>query len=159
MKKFRDWLRKFLGIDDDIKELKRSQDKSVDSLLNTIESNRKYILKRRDEIEELKSQIDDKDRKIQHLEKELFCYNSKLNKLNLTLKSVVNIGVDIDYYHKNEHSWAVVCIGGDMKVVKFMDLKRKDAREVMCILESFSCANHVVDSPPMYMFDDIFKFD
>lgn len=70
----------------------------------------------------------------------------RTNKIHNTLENIVNIGVDVDARHDGR-SWAVICIEGNMNIVKFVDLNRSDARHVMDFLKSFEVSKRLIDAP------------
>lgn len=88
-------------------------------------------------------------------------YNSEsIRLLHSTIENVVHIGTDVRQFPNNrEHSWAVVCIEGKINIVKFVDLDRKDAREVLDFLKHFEGGRNCIDVPNKEMFyDGLFKF-
>jgi hypothetical protein len=76
------------------------------------------------------------------------------------VENVVYIGTDVVQHPNNyNHSWAVICIEGNMNIVKFVDLDRKNAREILDFIKHFEAGRHCVDSPYKQMFyDGLFKF-
>lgn len=80
-----------------------------------------------------------------------------INVLHNTIKNIVHIGTDINT--NPYRSWAVICIEGNMNIVKFVDLNRNDARDVMNFLKQFEAGRHCIDAPYTQMFyDGLFKF-
>ena len=59
---------------------------------------------------------------------------------------ITDVAVDVGF-HDSEHSWAVVCIAGRSKYVKFIPLSGADARTVMNFLRQFQYSHPIVDSP------------
>lgn len=56
-------------------------------------------------------------------------------------------------------SWAVICVEGNINIVKFIDLDTKDARDVLDFLKHFEAGRHCIDVPYKEMFyDGLFKF-
>lgn len=136
MKKLKRWirnkLRKFLYID----ELESSVS-DLNATMQTSKSNLEY------EIKKINRDISD-------------C-NNVIDALHNTIENIVHIGTDIR--HEGKGSWAVICIEGNMNIVKFVDLDRKDAREVMDFLKHFEAGRHCIDTPYKQMFyDGLFKF-
>lgn len=86
-------------------------------------------------------------------------YNSDSIKiLHNTVENVVHIGTDVRR-HNDAHSWAVVCIEGKMNLVKFVDLNRNNAMDILHFLKQFEGGRNCVDAPCQEMFyDGIFKF-
>lgn len=86
-------------------------------------------------------------------------YNAQaIDSLHRTIENVIHIGTDI---HENHHgrSWAVICIEGKLNIVKFVDLDRKDAREILNFLKHFEGGRHCVDAPYKEVFyEGLFKF-
>jgi len=77
--------------------------------------------------------------------------------LHDTIESVVHIGTDV--HRSNGHSWAVVCIEGKMNLVKFVDLERRDARDVLGFLKQFEAGRHCIDAPmTSFFYDNLYKF-
>lgn len=86
-------------------------------------------------------------------------YNAQaINSLHRAIENVVHIGTDVQE-NRSGHSWAVVCIEGKLNIVKFVDLDRKDAREILDFLKHFEGSRHCIDAPYKEMFyDGLFKF-
>lgn len=84
-------------------------------------------------------------------------FQESVNTLHNTVENVVHIGTDIRVNERG-YSWAVVCIEGKMNIVKFIDLDRKNAREIFEFLKHFEAGRHCVDTPYKQMFDGLFKF-
>lgn len=87
------------------------------------------------------------------------CQDS-VNVLHNTIENVVHIGTDVRYHNERTHSWAVVCIEGNINIVKFVDLGRQDARGILEYLKHFEAGRHCIDTPYKQMFLDggLFKF-
>lgn len=84
-------------------------------------------------------------------------FQDSVNVLHNTVENVVHIGTDVRQY--NGSSWAVICIEGNMNVVKFVDLGRNDIREVLHFLKQFEAGKHCIDTPYKEMFNgELFKF-
>jgi len=82
---------------------------------------------------------------------------NKIDVLHDTLESVVHIGTDV--HRSNGHSWAVVCIEGKLNLVKFVDLERRDARDVLGFLKQFESGRHCIDAPTTsFFYDNLYKF-
>lgn len=82
----------------------------------------------------------------------------KLNKIILdtrnTLSNIVDIGVDV--HLKSSNSWAVVCIGGNIQRIEFLDLDRTDIEHIREFLSRYKVSNKCIDAhPSMY---NIFKY-
>ena len=78
--------------------------------------------------------------------------------LRNTIQNVVHVGSDV-YHPPDGRSWAVICIEGKINIVKFVELNRNDAREVMDFLKRYEAGRHCVDTPYKEMFyDGFFKF-
>ena len=86
--------------------------------------------------------------------------DDKIGLIHKTIENVVHIGTDVRENHYNDnHSWAVICIEGKMNLVKFVDLNRKDAREVLDFLRHFEAGRHCIDTPNQFIYDGLFKFE
>ena len=72
------------------------------------------------------------------------CQDS-INAIHNTIENVVHIGTDV-HYNGRTHSWAVVCIEGNMNIVKFVDLGRNDARSILEYLKHFEAGRHCIDN-------------
>jgi hypothetical protein len=108
----------------------------------------------------LERDIESNKRDIFRLIKRIDKTNDKIDSTAQTLRSVVSIGADVyENKHDRNNSWAVVCIGGKLNVVKFIDLDRGDAMGVLSFLKQFEISRHVIDTPHRMMFDEFFKFD
>lgn len=94
------------------------------------------------------------------LKNEISHFQESVNTLHNTVENVVHIGTDVRQYPDNHsHSWAVVCVEGKMNIVKFVDLDRKDAREIFDFLKHFEAGRHCVDAVPnRYFYEGLFKF-
>ena len=145
MNKIKNWIKNklimFLGIDKLINLL----DKHIDNNDNTFR-----------ELRSLTYDLNNNIRK--ELKQDIFHFQESANTLHDTVENVVHIGTDVN---RNEtgHSWAVVCVEGNINIVKFVDLDRKDAREILDFLKHFEAGRHCVDSPYKEMFyDGLFKF-
>ncbi len=78
--------------------------------------------------------------------------------LHNTVANVVHIGTDV-HRENTGHSWAVVCIEGKINIVKFIDLDRKDASDILSFIKQFEAGRHCVDAPYKEMFyNGVFKF-
>lgn len=76
------------------------------------------------------------------------CENSQreLEECRKLLNQICDVGVDVGF-RGEEHSWAVVCIAGRPEYVKFIPLKRGDARQVIDFLKRFQYSKNIIDSP------------
>ena len=102
-------------------------------------------------LENIKTDIKDLNNRIMHQQ-------DSIDKFHTTIQNVVHIGTDVRYQEYG-HSWAVVCVEGNINIVKFVDLDRKDAREILDFLKHFEAGKHCVDSSYKQMFlDGLFKF-
>jgi len=147
MNKFRQWLktklRNFLEIDNDIKTVK-------DKLINHQVANENQF----DNLNDwLKNKHENIKNDISHLQE-------SIKILHNTVENVVHIGTDVREYNNNrEHSWAVVCVEGNVNIVKFVDLNRNDSRYVLDFLKQFEAGKHCIDTPRKELFyDGMFKF-
>lgn len=103
--------------------------------------------------------IDRNEYEFYRIDRDMFKFNKSINVLHDTIESVVHIGTDVDMGCQ-PHSWAVVCIEGKMNVVKFIDLKNKDAKEILDFLKCFDAGRHCIDAPSKDIFNDgLFKFE
>lgn len=81
-----------------------------------------------------------------------------IRKIYNTVENIVNIGTDV-HRENSGHSWAVICIEGNMNIVKFIDLDRQNAREILDFLKHFEVGRHCIDTPYKEMFyNGLFKF-
>ena len=76
-----------------------------------------------------------------------------IDRIHRTVESVVSIGTDV-HIHDYTNSWAVVCIEGNVNMVKFVDLRRGEARDVLRFLKQFEVGKHCIDTPYKEMFND-----
>ena len=91
------------------------------------------------------------------LKKDISHFQDSVNTLHDTVENVVHIGTDVQ--RDDRHSWAVVCVEGKMNIVKFVDLNRKDARDIFEFLKHFEAGRHCVDVVPnKYFYEGMFKF-
>lgn len=74
-----------------------------------------------------------------------------------TLRSVVSVGTDVGRDIRRDRSWAVVCIEGNLNVVKFVDLHGQDYHMLLDFLKQFEGSRMCIDAPPSLMFDNCFK--
>ena len=82
-----------------------------------------------------------------------------IDALHDTIESVVHIGTDVQRFPNGGHSWAVVCIEGKINLVKFVDLERRNARDVLQFLKQFEAGRHCIDSPEQgFFYNGLFKF-
>jgi len=145
MEKIKNWLRfkmvKFLRIDSLINLI----DKHVD--------NNEYAF---NELRNLTYNLNNSTRK--DLKNDISHFQDSVNALHNTVENIVHIGTDV---YKSEHgySWAVICVEGKMNIVKFVDLDRKDAREIFDFLKHFEAGRHCIDAVPnRYFYEGLFKF-
>jgi len=92
------------------------------------------------------------------LKNDIYHFQESVNTLHNTVENVVHIGTDV---RRNDygHSWAVICVEGKMNIVKFIDLDRKDAREIFDFLKHFEAGRHCIDAfPNHYFYEGLFKF-
>jgi len=87
-------------------------------------------------------------------------FQESVNVLHNTVENVVHIGTDVTRHPSSVNkSWAVVCIEGKINIVKFVDLDRNNAREILDFLKHFEAGRHCIDTPYKEMFyDGLFKF-
>lgn len=142
--KIRNKLRIYLGIKDlrqDLIDYKKETRQDITNCENNINRHEKNINNHNNLI----SQFDD-----------------KVETIHNTVENVIHIGTDVrqtGYGSCKEHSWAVVCIEGKMNIVKFVDLDRSDAREVLHFLKQFEAGRHCIDAPCKEMFlEGLWKF-
>lgn len=145
MNKVKSWIRKrlisFLNIDD----LTNLLDKHIDNNDNAFK-----------DLRNLTYNLNDNTRK--EIQQNISHFQQSVNTLHDTVENVVHIGTDV-HMPQSGRSWAVVCIEGKINIVKFIDLDRKNAREVLDFLKHFEAGRHCVDAPYKEMFyDGIFKF-
>jgi len=82
-----------------------------------------------------------------------------VNILHNTIENVVHVGTDVAVNPNYGRSWAVVCIEGNMNIVKFVDLDRRDGMEVLRFLKQFEAGKHYIDAPHKEFFlEGFFKF-
>ena len=62
------------------------------------------------------------------------------------MNSICDVGTDIGF-RSDDHSWAVICIHGNMDYVKFVDMGQKDIQSIANFLRNFEYSNRVTDSP------------
>jgi hypothetical protein len=78
--------------------------------------------------------------------------------LHNTIENICHIGTDV-HYSKTGRSWAVICIEGNLNIVKFIDLDRKCAQDILYFLKQFEAGKYCIDSPCNEIFyDGLFKF-
>ncbi|OHD25263.1 MAG: hypothetical protein A2Y34_03915 [Spirochaetes bacterium GWC1_27_15] len=147
MNKIKQWIKNkliaFLGIDEIVNLLDKHIDnndnsfKDLRSLAYSLNNNTRNELKR----------------DVSH------CQDS-VNVLHNTIENVVHIGTDVRYHNERTHSWAVICIEGNINIVKFVDLGNQDARSILEYLKHFEAGRHCIDTPYKQMFydDGLFKF-
>ena len=86
-------------------------------------------------------------------------YNkNSIDRLHKTIESVVHIGTDVDMGLNQNHSWAVICVEGNMNLVKFIDLNGKNIREISSFLKQFEAGRHCIDAPYKIFYDEMFTF-
>lgn len=132
--KFKEWLktkvRSFLGIDKEYKELlelKNAHERLHEDYKNYCCN---YLHQRISQTE--------KDTKVLHT----------------TLESILHIGTDFSNPNYGR-SWAVICIEGNINIVKFVDLDRLNAREVLNFLKRYEGGRHCIDTPlKEYFYND-----
>jgi len=73
-----------------------------------------------------------------------------------TLESLVQIGADVVQPNTCERSWAVICLGGKIQQVRFVDFEKKDYRYLIDFLKQFESGRRVIDAPNRDMFNDFF---
>ena len=145
MKKFKNWLRvkliRFLGID---------------TLINLFD---KHIDKNDTSFCELRKLIYDLNHSTKKdLKNDISHFQESVNTLHRTIENVVHIGTDVKF-NEREHNWAVVCIEGKINIVKFIELDRNNAKDMLHILKQFEGGRHCIDTPYKEIFyDGLFKF-
>ncbi len=68
-----------------------------------------------------------------------------LNDCHKFINSICDVGTDIGF--ANDHSWAVICVHGNIDYVKFVDMRQSDIHTIVNFLKSFEYSNRVTDSP------------
>jgi hypothetical protein len=98
------------------------------------------------------------DDRIDLIYKDVCNNKDDINTIHTTIENVVHIGTDVRQY-RGEHSWAVVCIEGNMNIVKFVDLNGRYARDILDFLKQFEAGRHCIDTPNSPIFySELFKF-
>lgn len=128
MKKLVEFLRRWLGIHEDnmvvdqqIKEMKADQGTSLSAAHNRIK--------------DLENRVD---------------YNkNQVDRNHDALLDMINVGVDLNPLGEKfgEGSWAVVVVNSPKPVVKFLDLRGVDPKELELRIKMYEKANTKVDSP------------
>lgn len=91
--------------------------------------------------------------------KQISQFDDKVETIHNTVENIVHIGTDIKQYSNNrEYSWAVICIEGKMNIVKFVDLDRNNAIDILHFLKQFEAGSYCIDTPCKGMFNDLWKF-
>lgn len=67
------------------------------------------------------------------------------------ISPISDIGVDV--HIRGQYNWAVICIHGKTDFVKFINMERKDVREISSFLRRFEKSNVCVDHP----YPDLFR--
>ena len=57
-----------------------------------------------------------------------------------------DIGTDVGFRNV-DHSWAVICIHGNVDYVRFVDMSHSDVMTIARFLKTFEYSNRVTDSP------------
>ncbi len=145
MKKIKDWIKykliNYLGINDLINIIDKhidNNDSTFTELENTVHglNNNTY----------------------RKLKNDISHFQESVNVLHNTVENVVHIGTDV-HYNQTGRSWAVVCIEGKINMIKFVDLNRKDAREIFDFLKHFEAGRHCIDTPHKeILYGGLFKF-
>jgi len=95
---------------------------------------------------------------LKYLNKDVSHFQDSVNAIHNTIENVIHIGTDV-YQPNQGHSWAVVCVEGKMNLVKFVDLNRQDARDVLDFLKRYEAGRHCIDTPyKEFFYDGLFKF-
>lgn len=84
---------------------------------------------------------------------------NQINSLNTTLRNVVSVGANVEssqHFNKEGRSWAIICIEGNYNIVKFIDMKGNNYKEILNFLKQFECSRRVVDAPSLRMFEEEF---
>lgn len=149
MSKFTKWLRiklkGFLDIDD-IESNFRDHETFNNIRFHDIEKDSN------DKISYLRKSINSSANDISH------CQQS-VNTLHNTIENVVHVGTDVDVNPNYGRSWSVVCIEGKLNIVKFVDLERRDAMDVLRFLKQFEAGKHCIDTPHKeFFYEGLFKF-
>ena len=138
------WLRKYLEIDDLESQFNDHQNK----FSNHEKSNQAQI-------ENLTLWMSSNHK---NLKNDISHFQDSVNTLHNTVENVVHIGTDV-YKSENGHSWAVICVEGKMNIIKFIDLNRKDARDIFDFLKHFEGGKHCIDAvPDRWFYEGLFKF-
>lgn len=164
MKKIKNWLKhkltKFLGIDilesdlDMVIKLWKQDNAQLEKSIRSLEKNQiNSEIENSETFNNIQKRIDDTNtafgNKTSHLQ-------NSIDVLHNTVENVVHIGTDV-HRENTGHSWAVVCIEGKMNIVKFIDLHRRDARDILDFLKHFEAGRHCVDYPSSMFYDGLFK--
>lgn len=76
--------------------------------------------------------------------------SKKVNANRETLSNIVNVSTDV---HDGSGSRCVISVGGNLQYVKFVDLNRKNIREIVDFLKRYEAGRHTIDSPQGYIFE------
>ena len=76
--------------------------------------------------------------------------SKKVNVNRETISNIVNVSTDV---HEGNGSWCVISVGGNLQYVKFVDLNRKNIREIVDFLKRYEAGRHTIDSPQGYIFE------
>jgi hypothetical protein len=94
-----------------------------------------------------------------YLKNEISNNSEAITSIHRTLENVIHIGTDVRPNQYDAHSWAVVCVEGKMNLVKFIDLRNQDGREILQFLKRYEAGRHCIDAPCSGVFyDGLFKF-
>ncbi len=128
--------------------------KEFEEIYESISKNNALLKKINSNIDNLKSSnISDH----KHFLEMIAMNKNMLKSLQTTIESVVHIGTDVreSRNYRSGHSWAVICIEGNMNLVKFIDLSdRKYAIDILQFLKQYEAGRHCIDTPSQKMFYD-----
>ena len=91
------------------------------------------------------------------LNKQITALNEKEESLHRTIQSILNVGIDADIPNSRgiSDSWGVICYNhGNTPIVKFLDLRRANGRDITNYLKQFDSANFKFDSPYRMMMEE-----
>ena len=89
------------------------------------------------------------DRAYKNLKESQEMYDKAYNLLtdcHKFMNSICDVGTDIGY-KVDDHSWAVICVHGNIDYVKFVDMHQSDILTIVSFLKNFKYSNRVTDSP------------
>ena len=132
----------------------------LDYKISVLENDLEMVEKQcRKEISELDKVIRVARRENAKLSDQVDLLTEKEESLHRTIQSILNIGIDADIPNNRgvSDSWGVICYNhGNTPIVKFLDLRRANGRDITNYLKQFDSANFKFDSPyRMMMKEDL----